>query len=77
MRRFAAALYRVALRILPAELRAAHGAEMEALFSEELDEAASRGRVAYAAACAAAIIDVAVRAPYERLRLRRDGPREQ
>jgi len=77
MRRFASALYRAALRALPAELRAAHGAEMEALFNEELDEARARGRAAYVAACAAAILDIAARAPYEHLRLRRDGPREQ
>jgi putative ABC transport system permease protein len=50
--------YRVLLRLAPRRLRDKHGAEMEALFREQLAEARRRGRIAMAAAWCHAIADV-------------------
>jgi predicted permease len=60
--------YRLLLRVAPRTLRRRHGADMERLFRERLDEARSRGRVAVLAAWAAAVLDVALAMPHECLR---------
>ena len=51
--------YRLLLRLAPRRLRDKHGAEMEAMFREQLAEAQRRGRVAAAAVWIYALADVA------------------
>ena len=64
--------YRLLLRLLPRRLRERHGGELEAGFAEALASARrERGRRGAARAWGRGIMDVAVRAVYERLR--RDG----
>jgi putative ABC transport system permease protein len=65
------AAYRAALRLVPGDLRDAHGGEMEALFLAELDNARARGRTSAAHVWLRAIADVVRRAPYEHWRRRR------
>ena len=74
--------YRALLRALPADLRDAHGAEMEEMFVDELCDARRRGRAREALAWVAAAADIARRAPYEHWRRRnirqlQDHRREQ
>ena len=66
--------FRVALRVLPPDLRAEHGAEMEAQLADELERA--RGPLEQLAVRLAAFADVARRGPYEHWR-RRGRPRLQ
>lgn len=66
-------VYRLALRMLPAELRRKHGSAMEALFGRELERARSRGRARGALAAARGVWDVVQRGAYERLRRRETG----
>jgi lipopolysaccharide export LptBFGC system permease protein LptF len=61
-------VYRIALRLLPAELRARHGAAMEVLFARELERARTRGPLHAALAGARGIWDVVRRSAYEHLR---------
>ena len=63
-------LFRIAMRALPAELRARHGDEMEALFREELARARDAGPFAIARVATASYFDLMRRAPYERWRRR-------
>ncbi|HEU4632108.1 MAG TPA: hypothetical protein VFS08_20320, partial [Gemmatimonadaceae bacterium] len=75
VRRLAA--YRALLRLLPAELREAYGAEMVQLCAAELDAARAQGPLAWLRACAGATWDVLRRVPYEHWRRRgRRQPRE-
>jgi predicted permease len=67
--------YRVLLRLLPRNLRAVHGDDMVASFTEELVSARRRGRVAWAATWAAGALDVLRHAPREHWRRRHDQPR--
>ena len=60
--------FRLALRLLPAELRLKHGPAMEALFAQECGEARARGRLPGALAGAAGVWDVVARATYEQMR---------
>ena len=60
--------FRLALRVLPADLRAAHGAEMEALLVDEL--ARARGPIERVSLRLAAFADLARRVPYEHWRRR-------
>lgn len=62
-------VYRLALRLLPAELRGKHGSAMEELFVRELAQAGSRGLLSSAFASTAGVWDVLRRAAYERIRL--------
>lgn len=59
-------VYRIALGLLPPDLRDKHGAAMEQMFVREFAEARGRGRWAGALAFVAAIWDVVTRANYER-----------
>jgi lipopolysaccharide export LptBFGC system permease protein LptF len=61
--------YRVALHLLPTELRRKHGPEMESLFVRELERASARGSLHRSLTGAAGVLDVVWRAPYERMRL--------
>ncbi len=58
-RGLAARLYRALIRALPGHLVSRHGAEMEAMFLESLDEAAVTGPAAAIAVWTAAALDVA------------------
>ena len=60
--------FRLALRLLPAELRLKHGPAMEALFAREFGQARARGRLPGALAGAAGVWDVVARAAYEQMR---------
>ena len=51
-------VYRLALRLLPAELRGKHGSAMEELFVRELAQAGSRGLLSSALASTAGVWDV-------------------
>jgi putative ABC transport system permease protein len=51
--------YRLVLRLVPRRLRDKHGAEMEAMFREQLADARGRGMIAVAAAWCHALADVA------------------
>ncbi|MEO7361383.1 MAG: LptF/LptG family permease [Gemmatimonadaceae bacterium] len=62
-------IYRLALRLLPPELRRKHGAEMATMFVRELENARARGRVHVAVAGAAGIWDVVCRSTYELVRM--------
>src|ERR1051325_2108869 len=65
-----ASLYRAALHLMPSAPRAEPGAEMEALFDQELRDPRARGRVAVIRVSLAAFADLGARAAYERLRPR-------
>jgi putative ABC transport system permease protein len=69
-------IYRLALRALPASLRAEYGEEMEELFRDELARARARGAFSVCVTMATALADVLRRAPYERWR-RRGRPAPQ
>jgi predicted permease len=69
-------LFRLALRVLPGELRTRHGDEMEALFREELARARGAGPLAVTSVAIASCLDLLRRAPYERWR-RRGRPAPQ
>ena len=66
----AARLYHSLLLLLPADMRHRNGAEIEALFVDELSRAASRGMLAQVLFAFAAAWDIARRAPYEHWRRR-------
>jgi lipopolysaccharide export LptBFGC system permease protein LptF len=70
-------IYRLALRLLPVELRRKHGPAMETLFARELGRARERGRLAGVFAGAAGVWDVVQRAAYERVRPGRDDLSER
>lgn len=61
-------VYRALLRLLPRDLRARHGEEMEALFREALERAREAGGARPLAAWLGALRDVFRRAPYEHWR---------
>ncbi len=61
-------LYRMALLLLPAELRRKHGAVMETLFAREVDNARAQGRLHGVLAAVTGIWDVLTRASYEHVR---------
>src|SRR5690349_10161910 len=67
-------LYGAVLRLLPRQLREAHGDEMAELFASELAHARRRGRIAAARVWLSAISDAAVRTAYEHLRGRGRRP---
>lgn len=62
-------IYRLSLRLLPADLRRKHGDAMENLFARELTDARTRGRVSAAATAFRGVADVLQRALYETVRL--------
>ena len=64
--------YRLALWLLPAELRRKHGAAMEDLFARELGRARACGRLDGALAGVAGVWDAVRRGAYERVRPARD-----
>ena len=66
-------MYRLALYLLPVELRRKHGATMEALFLRELALARARGGLAGTLACAEGVGDVVRRAAYEQVRPNREA----
>ena len=66
-------MYRLALYLLPVELRRKHGATMEALFLRELASASARGGLAGALAWAEGVGDVVRRAAYEQVRPNREA----
>src|SRR4051812_47540250 len=68
--------FRLALRMLPHDLRTLHGDEMALLFEDELARAQSAGPVAVIGLVLHAFGDLARRAPYERWR-RRGRPAPQ
>ena len=71
-------VYRLLCRLVPAELRDAHGDDMEELFVEELAAARARGRLAVLRVSVSALADLLRRAPYEHWRRRgRPRPRSQ
>ena len=74
--RLAIRLFRLALRVLPTELRARHGNEMEELFRDELERARKAGPLAVTTAAIGSYLDLVRRAPYEHLR-RRGRPAPQ
>src|SRR3954469_16719473 len=61
-------IYRVALHLLPAELRRKHGPAMEDLFARELGRASARGSLHRSLAGAAGVLGVVLRAASERVR---------
>jgi lipopolysaccharide export LptBFGC system permease protein LptF len=64
--------YRLSLHLLPAALRARHGAAMESLFTRELERARVEGPLRAAFVGAAGIWDVLRRGAYEQIRPPRD-----
>jgi len=60
-------VYRMALRLLPAELQRKHGDAMVALFTRELEAAGAQGQWSVAFTVARALWDVAARAAYEQV----------
>jgi putative ABC transport system permease protein len=70
MTRFALLLYRLLLRLAPADLRAAHGDEMVELFTADLEAARERGLMPATRVLLGGISDLARRAPYEHWRRR-------
>jgi putative ABC transport system permease protein len=56
-------LYRLLLRLAPRRLREKHGAEMEALFREQLAQAGRRGAMAIGVAWCHAICDITISIP--------------
>lgn len=69
-------LYRLALRLLPADLRRKHGDAMTELFAREREHARARGRLHAMLASAAGLWDVVTRATYEQLRARTGANQE-
>ena len=67
-RRAAASMYRLLLRLLPAELRDAYGDDMEQLYLAEIEAARHRGHFATLATTLSGLRDVISRAPYEHWR---------
>ncbi|MEO7999253.1 MAG: LptF/LptG family permease [Gemmatimonadaceae bacterium] len=63
-------IYRLALHLLPSELRRKHGKEMQTMFTRELQQARARGRVHVAVVGATGIWDVVRRSTYELARMR-------
>ena len=61
-------VYRLAVHLLPSELRDKHGIAMAELFARELEQARARGRMHGAFVGAAGVWDVVKRAAYERVR---------
>ena len=57
-------LYRFLLRLAPRRLREKHGAEMEALFREQLAQAGRRGALAIGVAWCHAILDITISIPH-------------
>ena len=57
-------LYRLLLRLAPRRLREKHGAEMEALFREQLAQAGGRGALAIGVAWCHAILDITISIPH-------------
>lgn len=70
---FVLGLYRLLLRLLPREMRDAHGPEMAALVAEELAAVRAKGLWTVVRIIACAASDVIRRAPYERWRRRPSG----
>jgi hypothetical protein len=68
--------YRLALHLLPAELRRKHGPAMEVLFARELRRAREHGRLEGILAGAAGVWDVIRRGAYEQVRPGRDAADE-
>lgn len=73
----AVTVYRMALRLLPSELRRKHGADMEALFARDLERAAARGGLHRTLAITSGLWDVVSRAAYEQVRTAHGAPVEQ
>src|SRR5688572_9265073 len=72
--RLAVAAYRMLMRLLPADMRARDGAEIEALFIDDATDARGRGLAPYVAFLVISAWDVLRRAPYERWRRRGRRP---
>jgi predicted permease len=72
----AAALYRALLTLAPRRIREPHGAEMETLFLERLDDAVPRGRLHQLGVWLAATADVIAAAVREPVRSTRSLPRQ-
>jgi predicted permease len=70
MSAIARALYRAAMRILPADFRAHHGTEMEALYQEALARAARQSVLAWCYAAARGLADLVVYAVHAAARAR-------
>ena len=68
--RLAEHLFRAALRVLPADMRERDGAEIEALFAHESEEARASGVPRHLAFVIGAVWDILRRAPYEHWRRR-------
>ena len=68
--RLAERLFRAALRVLPGDMRERDGAEIEALFAHESDEARASGVPRHLAFVIGAVWDILRRAPYEHWRRR-------
>ena len=71
--RWATAVYRAAVRVLPAEFRAAYGGELVDCFGAIAADARVRGRAAVAGVALRSVLDVAKRAPWEHLAAARAG----
>jgi putative ABC transport system permease protein len=69
-RRLAERLFRAALRVLPADMRERDGAEIEALFAHESEDARASGVPRHLAFVIGAVWDILRRAPYEHWRRR-------
>jgi lipopolysaccharide export LptBFGC system permease protein LptF len=63
-------VYRLSLFLLPSALRLKHGAQMEAMYQRNLDEARARGPWNATASVVSGIADVVRRGVYEQLRSR-------
>jgi hypothetical protein len=68
--RLAERLFRAALRVLPADMRERDGAEIEALFAHESEDARASGVPRHLAFVIGAVWDILRRAPYEHWRRR-------
>jgi predicted permease len=68
--RLAERLFRATLRVLPADMRERDGAEIEALFAHESEEARASGVPRHLAFVIGAVWDILRRAPYEHWRRR-------
>jgi len=70
-------VYRLALHLLPADLRRKHGTAMETLFARELEHARARGRLHGAIVSAVGLWDVVRRGAYELARPERGTQSER
>ncbi len=61
-------VYRMALYLLPSDLRRKHGAEMETLFARDVTAARAQGRLPGVLAAVAGVWDVVARGSYEQVR---------